>query len=832
MPLHDPEVTLSAFEGPGEMRRLCRSLDWASTPLGAVESWPTLLKLTSQMVLGSGFPMIINWGSELIAIYNDAFTPLVGGRHPFALGHSPKEIWPESWEFASVRLNDVMQNGTTLRFDDERQILERNGYPEECFFTFSQSPITGADGDVVGMLTVATETTAKMLNERRMQIVRDLGTMSSTEHARPRDTLRSALQVLESGAASVPFAIAFTRAGAVADVPISAAREPSTGDWELGGWYGLVDGTDPSALMINGDVLTSVLTRVAAAGHPEIIGDLRVGWADALQAGPLGPALPDQAVVAPLMVGGGVTGVLVLGVNPYRPLDDQVRGFFALVSRQVQVALADAAAYANERARVQLMADLDQAKMEFFQNVSHELRTPLTLLLAPLQDLLAAAKDRPESEIGDLQAAIRAAERLRKLVDALLDFSGAEPTTLSPHQERVDLGALTVETASMFTSTATHAGLSFDVQVPAKPVTALVDRAMWSTVLSNLLSNAVKYTAGGGVRVELAVADGPSGGEDLRAVLTVQDTGRGMTVQEQSKVFDRFYRAPSNDGDRAGGAGIGLSLVSDLVRSLQGMVELQSEPGRGTTVTVSVPLGSSQVAHVASEPTSVLPAVADSRRHAHLVEDDDDLRAYLTRLLNDDGWAVSAFGDAETALAAAADPAGRTPDIVVTDIMLPGRSGLFLVERLRAEHRTKRLPILVLTARGGTDAAEHGLAAGADDYITKPFSSRELLARVRSNHGLHLLREQAVGDANVRVERINGALDSNRVIGTAVGIVMARHQVDADQGFQLLVRASQDSNSKLRTLASQVVEGGDLPFPAPALESLLARVVGDKQLGA
>jgi DNA-binding response OmpR family regulator len=207
-----------------------------------------------------------------------------------------------------------------------------------------------------------------------------------------------------------------------------------------------------------------------------------------------------------------------------------------------------------------------------------------------------------------------------------------------------------------------------------------------------------------------------------------------------------------------------------------------------------------------------------------LVEDDADLRAYLSRLLTQDGWAVRAVASAESGLAALTTESGHEVDLVLTDLMLPGRSGLELVSDLRADPALGRLPIVILTARGGPVAAAEGMSVGADDYITKPFSSSELLARLRANHELHQLREGAVTAAEGRAEQVRGALDSNRSIGTAVGIMMATYQLTAKQGFQLLVSASQNTNSKLRDVAAQVIEAGALPFRPTMIDDLLIRI--------
>jgi DNA-binding response OmpR family regulator len=157
-------------------------------------------------------------------------------------------------------------------------------------------------------------------------------------------------------------------------------------------------------------------------------------------------------------------------------------------------------------------------------------------------------------------------------------------------------------------------------------------------------------------------------------------------------------------------------------------------------------------------------------------------------------------------------------------VVLPGLDGLALIEQLRRQPATRRSPMIVLTARHGADATAEGLAAGADDYITKPFSARELLARMRANHELHQQREKAIEAAQGREQQIRGALDSNRVIGTAVGIVMASYQLTAEQGFQLLVAASQNTNNKLRDIAARVVDTGALPFRPTMIDDLIIRV--------
>ena len=333
---------------------------------------------------------------------------------------------------------------------------------------------------------------------------------------------------------------------------------------------------------------------------------------------------------------------------------------------------------------------------------------------------------------------------------------------------------------------------------------------------TNLVANSVKYTPHGSVRIRLTATD-------TDAVLTVADTGPGIATDKQPLVFNRFYRAA--DGEEQG-AGIGLAVVADLVRAHHGRLDLDSTPGRGSAFTVTVPIVvTSRSTHApgGSTAASDQPLNGEARPSVLVVEDDTDLREFLTRLLTGDGWLVHAAGDAETALDLAGGPSD-VPDVVITDVMLPGQDGLALIQQLRRKPVTQRTPMIVLTARVGADATAEGLAAGADDYITKPFSARELLARVRANHELHQQREKAIVTAQGREQQIRGALDTNRVIGTAVGIVMASYQLTAQQGFQLLVTASQNTNSKLRDIAARVVDTGALPFRPTMIDDLIIRV--------
>lgn len=262
---------------------------------------------------------------------------------------------------------------------------------------------------------------------------------------------------------------------------------------------------------------------------------------------------------------------------------------------------------------------------------------------------------------------------------------------------------------------------------------------------------------------------------------------------------------------------------------MQGWIGVVSTPGIGSTFTVVVPAvptddpGSDRASAMrhargaaADTDSWVGSAAATGQRAGEatagtgtvlLVEDNGDMRAYLTHLLHGDGWTVDAVVDAEAALEAV--DAGY--DLVLCDVMLPGMDGIELVRALRRTPTTARLPIIILTARAGPESAAEGLEAGADDYIVKPFEPLELLARTRVHLELSRLRTYALDQAERRAANLEAALTTNRQIGAAIGILMHQHKITESQGFELLREISQRMNRKLRDVADELVFTGALP---------------------
>jgi PAS domain S-box-containing protein len=465
-------------------------------------------------------------------------------------------------------------------------------------------------------------------------------------------------------------------------------------------------------------------------------------------------------------------------VNPRHPLDARYEQFLDSIAEELSRALVKVRAYQEEIKRAEALAELDRAKTAFFSNVSHEFRTPLTLLLGPLEELLGTDGALPGKSHEIASVAYRNGLRLQKLVNSLLDFSRIEAGRVQASFEPVDLAALTAEIASTFRSAAEKAGLQLLVECPPLGEPVYLDRDMWEKVVLNLLSNAVKYTFIGTIAVSLQRSA-------EHAVLTVEDTGTGIPAQELPKLFERFHRVEGARGRTQEGTGIGLALVAELVKLHGGKIEVRSAFGAGSTFTVSVPLGRAHLppdrvpaeprARHARPPNGVFveeavrwlpetrkPSAARRASAKVLIADDNaDMRDYLCRLLSE-LYEVEAVTNGEEALACALD---NPPDLVLSDVMMPALDGFGLLDALRRKPETSTLPVILLSARAGEEARVEGLDAGATDYLVKPFTARELLARIRGHLEMARLRKQAA----IREEALRAQAQAER--DRAIGIL-------------------------------------------------------------
>jgi signal transduction histidine kinase len=765
--LSEPSTAADLIAGGGEMGALVRAFDWRSTALGPIEHWPQSLRAVVRILLTSRFAMWMGWGKELTFLYNDAYARMtLGKKHPWALGRPSAEVWAEIWSDIGPRIDSVLAGGGATWDEQLMLFLERSGFPEETYHTFSYSPLTDDAGMIVGNLCVVTEETERVLGERRLASLRDLAAelMSTVTE---QQVLDATARVVGANARDLPFTLIYLVDDSGAAVRLAsrtgiAAGHPAAPEQIALG--------DPDGLWLEPAIL-SRNAPISFYGMEQRVGALPTGAWD---------RPPGQAVVLPITRPGQerAAGFLVVGVNPYRPLDQAYVGFLSLIAGQISSSLANARAHDEERRRAEALAELDRAKTTFFSNVSHELRTPLTLLLGPLDDVLRDDA-LPEATRDALRVAERNAMRLLRLVNSLLDFTRAEAGRVVAVYEPTDLSAYTAELASAFRSATERAGLALAVDAPSLGAPVYIDRDMWEKIILNLLSNAFKHTFDGTITVSV---------RDLEntVAVSVSDTGVGIAPDQLPRIFERFHRVANARSRTHEGTGIGLALVQELVRRHGGTIDVRSREGEGggTTFTITIPHGtthlpadrigrpdhplvrepasrlggvaayveeSARMLPTTTQPTGENPAGEKGSARILLADDNADMRDYVSRLLRERGWEVEAVADGEAALAAIHR---RRPDLVLSDVMMPRLDGFGLLRTLRADPAIASVPVVLLSARAGEEARVEGAEAGADDYLIKPFGTQELLARVGAQLGLARDRARALAAVATAEERL------------------------------------------------------------------------------
>ncbi|WP_035857312.1 SpoIIE family protein phosphatase [Cryptosporangium arvum] len=737
---------LDVFASDPEVGADLARVDWRATPLGPPAGWSQSLRTAVNILLPSRFPMWMAWGPELTFFCNAAYRrDTLGRKYPWALGRNSSEVWREIWGDIGPRIRTVLDTGKATWDEGLLLFLERSGFPEETYHTFSYSPLRDDDQALVGMLCVVSEDTERVIGARRMSTLRDLGSDPSVVRTE-RETLTFAADQLRRNLRDLPFSAIYLF--------------DQDGTAELAATSGIEAGHPAAPLALtDGSPWPLDPTRQ----EPTLV-DVDSAFSATLPRGDW-PLPPTKVLLVPLLRPGGTSyGVLVAALNRYRDPDDaSYRSFVELTATHVANGLASARSYQAQERRAEELAELDRAKTAFFSNISHEFRTPLTLISGPVQELrerLAADDTRSRD---DVEMIHRNSLRLAKLVNTLLDFSRIEAGRMEARFEPIDLALFTAELASVFRAAVERAGLTLDVDCPRLDQPVHVDRGMWEKVVLNLLSNALKFTFDGTIRVAVTQdAAGP--------VVRVADTGIGVPPEEIPRLFERFHRIPMPRSRSNEGSGIGLALVRELVELHGGEITAESERDRGTTFTIRLRFGSAHLpADQITATTDVeLPAstaepfvqealrwlpddsaalgdasvvrpltAGDAPRARVLVADDNaDMRDYLQRLLRG-RYDVTTVVDGTAALGFAR---AHTPDLIVSDVMMPGLDGLELVAALRSDTRTAGIPVLLLSARAGQEAAVEGLSAGADDYLVKPFAAQELLARVRTIVDLASLR--------------------------------------------------------------------------------------------
>lgn len=751
----------SFLPGGGEMGELIRAFDWSNTPIGSPEGWSPALKTMLQIMLANRFPHILWWGPEYVQFYNDPYRPIPGAKHPKrVLGQRGRDCWSEIWHIIGPLVDRPFRGGPATWDEDILLEIDRHDFTEETHFTIAYSPVPDemAEGGIGGVLATVHEITQKVIAERRVLTLRDLGARLAGART-AEDACSLAANTFAAHDKDIPFALLYLgeRDGR------RARLAASTG----------VDVHDFTSQLVSLQGNQSHWPFAAArdTGSMLLIEDLASRFAIA----PKGPWLdpPKRAVVLtlPSSKPQEPAGYLVAGVSARLRLDEFYQDFFELARTQIATAITNARAYEEERKRAEALAEIDRAKTVFFNNVSHEFRTPLTLLLGPAEDILAMKPGTlPPEATKQVEVIHRNALRLQRLVNTLLDFSRIEAGRVKGTFAPVDLSGLTADLASVFRAAMEKAGLAFNVETQPLAEPVFVDREMWEKILFNLLSNAFKFTLQGEVRVSLSA-------EEHTAVLHVADTGIGIPAEELPNIFKRFHRVEDRRGRTHEGTGIGLALVQELVRLHGGEISVQSEAGLGTRFEVRLPFGKDHLPAARIDSAANVGQTSGTRRafveealawlpeqdraingkaairgnrasrpRVLLVEDNADMRNYARRLLHA-RYAVEAVANGALALESARK---NRPDLILSDVMMPVMNGLELVSAIRADARLCTTPVILLSARAGEEARIEGASQLADDYIVKPFSARELLARVDTH--IKLARARAEAEEAVQTE--------------------------------------------------------------------------------
>jgi signal transduction histidine kinase/DNA-binding NarL/FixJ family response regulator len=742
------------LNGGGEMGQRIREYDWAKTPLGPIDTWPKSLQTCIRIMLTSQQPIWIGWGKELIKFYNDPYRAIVGGKHPWALGQPASEVWKEIWTGVAPMLRQVMEEDRGTYVEEELLIMERNGYPEETYYTFSYTPIPGDDGGTAGMICANTDDTDKVQSRRQIETLTVLGKTLS-DSRKSADVFEKTLVILAENPKDFTFAVLYLLEGDTARLfDISSAAPHPEG----------------FPVTFNLRTQSPFSERLFQAAHG--LKPVALNWNTATFALPRGPwaKASDQVMIMPVHKGGSKksVGFFVIGTNPHRLIEGKYRSFFDLVNDQVSTSLARAHAYEEEQKRLEALAEIDRAKTTFFSNISHEFRTPLTLLLGPIEDALHEPQ-AIEANTARMEVALRNALRMQKLVNMLLDFSRIEAGRMDAQIQSIDIATFTEGLVSAFRSAIEKAGMALIVECRVNGA-AHVDPDMWEKIILNLVSNAFKYSRHGHIRVALTE-------QDDQLILTVSDTGSGIPESELEKIFERFHRVQNVQSRSQEGTGIGLAMVKELVKLHQGTIDVSSKVGHGSTFRISIPRRAPDADRIKpatpETPTNghqtatfledilhwgipaqdkpltspAKPAVAPLTGFKVLLADDNhDMRQHIERLLAK-FYTVITVSNGEEAYTQILQ---RRPDLVISDIMMPVLDGFGLLQKIRGNADIRNTPVIFLSARAGEEAVVEGLNAGADDYLIKPFSSKELLAKISSQ--IKISKSRA--DAELQLRRL------------------------------------------------------------------------------
>ena len=430
------------------------------------------------------------------------------------------------------------------------------------------------------------------------------------------------------------------------------------------------------------------------------------------------------------------------------------------------------ATYNGLRQKVKVEQQVTDIKLRFFTNISHELRTPLTLIVAPVENILQ--NERISQNVrSQLEIVQSNSQRMLRMVNQLLEFRKVQNQKMKLKVQQTLLSELVEETSMNFKKEAYDKHIHFEIVNKASDSTVWVDRGRMDTILWNLLSNAFKFTPAG-KNIRVIIDDKPG-----FVMLTVQDEGIGIAPEKRNMLFERFASNNEINNSNTGGTGIGMNLTKELVDLHHGYIEVESEVGKGTTITVLLHTGKEHfgadvdflpdnitIPLMLSEPTledkldSIEQEQQDNKRTILIVDDSQDMRNFLTNIMSRDYNVESASDGAEAKQIIRTKPI----DLVITDLMMPNVDGLELTQFIKKNPELDYLPVILLTAKTAIESRLQALQYGADDYVTKPFEPEYLRARV---HNILVQRDQLEQSYRQRLMRLEPQKADEPVPGDA-----------------------------------------------------------------
>lgn len=654
------------------MGRRIREFDWAATPLGRFEEWPQALRGALGICLQSSFPTAIYWGPELRVLYNDAWAPIVGDKHPGALGQPARQVWPDIWGLLEPQFRQVMEHGQGHSSFDQLLPMQRGDRVEETWWTYNLTPILDSEGRPAGVFNQGNETTENVLaaRERKQEIER----------------LRELFY-------QAPGAVAVLRGPSHVFEMINPA------------YAELVGGRD-----VVGKPVIEALPEVVEQGFVDILD----------RAYQSGEALTGRSTVVRLQqVPGAQTDERQVDFvyQPTRSASGRVNGIFVLATDVTDRARAYAALRRSETE----LREADRRKNEFLAMLGHELRNPL----APILSATRLLQFKGEADAGLRKASDiieRQVNHMVRLVDDLLEVSRITRGVIELRKARIAVASLienAIESARPLIDERRH---RLEVDLPRDPLMLDGDPVRLQQALLNLLNNAARYTPAGGRITVKAARRGDS------VEISVEDDGLGIPEASLEEIFELFARGDAARATSVGGLGLGLSLARDIARLHAGTLRAESEgAGRGSRFTLALPAATDQ-----SEGTKGNgDAANDAERRANrvlIVDDNADAADSLALNLEFSGHLVRTAYDGLEALQVLE---GFTPEVALLDIGMPGMDGLQLARAIRERSDGQGITLVALTGLSQAEDKRRAARAGFNEYLTKPVDPAVIDALVR-----------------------------------------------------------------------------------------------------